>query len=106
MTLSQEICDACRADAPAVSKNEYPNLLTEIPHWSIKTRDAIPQLERLFTFDNFVNAMAFANQVGELAEITNHHPELNGEKSLSLGGPTKLADYTVMILFWLPERMS
>ena len=46
MTLSQEICDACRADAPAVSKNEYPNLLTEIPHWSIKTRDAIPQLER------------------------------------------------------------
>ncbi len=79
MTLSQEICDACRADAPAVCKNEYPNLLTEIPHWSIKTRDAIPQLERLFTFDNFVNAMAFANQVGELVEITNHHPAIRVE---------------------------
>ncbi|MFT7300419.1 MAG: hypothetical protein ACI89Z_000876 [Porticoccus sp.] len=33
MTLSQEICDVCRADAPAVYKIEYPNLLTQIPHW-------------------------------------------------------------------------
>ncbi len=33
-------------------------------------------LERTFAFPNFVDALAFANRVGELAEAENHHPEL------------------------------
>ena len=76
MTLSQEICDACRKDAPTVPAEELPSLLAEIPHWSIKTRDAIPQLERSYIFGNFVDALAFANKVGELAETASHHPAI------------------------------
>jgi 4a-hydroxytetrahydrobiopterin dehydratase len=76
MTLSQEPCDACRADAPTVPDNELATLLTETPHWNIEVRDGIQQLERLFTFRSFVDAMAFANKVGDLAETANHHPAI------------------------------
>jgi 4a-hydroxytetrahydrobiopterin dehydratase len=33
-------------------------------------------LERMFAFDNFVQAMEFANRVGDLAEEAGHHPDL------------------------------
>lgn len=33
-------------------------------------------LEKRFTFDDFDAAMAFADDVGDLAEEMNHHPDL------------------------------
>ena len=33
-------------------------------------------LERTFPFRNFVEALAFVNRVGELAEAENHHPDI------------------------------
>mgnify|MGYP001075740375 CR=1 FL=1 len=57
MMLSKESCEACRADAKTVSDEERDYLLTKTPQWSIETRAGIPQLERLFTFNNFVDAL-------------------------------------------------
>ena len=33
-------------------------------------------LERTFEFDSFVDALAFVNRIGELAEAENHHPDI------------------------------
>ena len=33
-------------------------------------------LERTFEFDSFVDALAFVNRVGELAEAEDHHPDI------------------------------
>jgi len=33
-------------------------------------------LERTFQLDSFVEALAFVNRVGELAEAENHHPDI------------------------------
>ena len=33
-------------------------------------------LERTFQLENFVEALAFVNRVGELAEAENHHPDI------------------------------
>ena len=33
-------------------------------------------LERTFSFPGFVEALAFVNRVGELAEAENHHPDI------------------------------
>lgn len=76
MTLSKESCEACRAGAPTVPDEELPTLLAETPQWHVETREGIRQLERSFTFDNFVDAMHFANTVGDLAEEANHHPAI------------------------------
>lgn len=74
--LAQETCDACYAGAPKVSKDELDTLLKDVPLWGTEDRDNTLQLERLFTFKDFVTAMEFANKVGELAESVNHHPAI------------------------------
>jgi 4a-hydroxytetrahydrobiopterin dehydratase len=33
-------------------------------------------LERTFSFESFVGALAFVNRVGELAEAEDHHPDI------------------------------
>ena len=33
-------------------------------------------LERTFEFESFIDALAFVNRVGELAEAENHHPDI------------------------------
>ena len=77
--LSQEHCDACRADAPQVTGDELEALRQEVPQWSVETRDGVPQLERRFEFPDFAQALAFTNQVGQLAEAEGHHPKLTTE---------------------------
>ena len=74
--LNQENCKACRADAPKVSDRELAELMRAIPEWVVEVRDGVMQLERVFKFSNFVDALAFTNQVGDLAEKEGHHPAL------------------------------
>ncbi len=72
--LSTERCQECRAGAPAVSEADARELLTQLPGWTIVDRDGVRQLERVFTFPDFVTALAFTNRVGALAEAEGHHP--------------------------------
>ena len=46
--------------------------MTDTDSWS-ETEGA---LERTFTFENFREALRFVNDVGELAEAENHHPDI------------------------------
>ena len=77
--LSEIKCEACSADAPKVTSEEKVSLMKEVPDWQIETRDQVEQLERIYKFRNFVSAMDFANQVGEIAEQVNHHPMITVE---------------------------
>lgn len=76
MKLSEQVCEACRADAPRVSDDDLKVLLREIPDWAPVVRDGILQLERVFTFSDFAQALAFTNKVGALAEEAGHHPAI------------------------------
>jgi 4a-hydroxytetrahydrobiopterin dehydratase len=75
-TLADQHCEACRADAPRLSKEEIATLIVDLPDWQMEERDGEPLLCRHFKFGNFKDALTFANVVGELAEQNNHHPEL------------------------------
>ncbi|MDV6320391.1 4a-hydroxytetrahydrobiopterin dehydratase [Chromohalobacter sp. HP20-39] len=77
--LAELKCEACSADAPTISEGEMHSLGADIPEWRIVERDGIMQLEREFTFRNFKQALAFTNQVGDLAEAEGHHPALTTE---------------------------
>jgi len=74
--LSQAHCEACRADAPKVSEAELAELIGQVPDWNLETRDGVLQLEKVFPFRNFAQALAFTNAVGALAEAEGHHPAL------------------------------
>lgn len=74
--LSRESCEACRVGAPRVTEEEVKVLGAEVPEWQIVERDGIMKLERVFTFPDFRQALAFTQRVGELAEQADHHPAL------------------------------
>ena len=74
--LHQSHCEACRADAPKVTDEELAELIRLIPDWVPEVRDGILQLERKYTFDNFVSALDFTNRVGAISEEEGHHPAL------------------------------
>lgn len=51
-------------------------LLAELgPGWAL-THDG-RRLERAFAFKEFMDALAFANRLGETAEKEDHHPDLH-----------------------------
>src|SRR5262245_11870099 len=74
--LKQEQCVACRADSPRVTEQEKLELFPQIPEWRIIERSGEPQLQRMFKFKNFGEALAFTDRVGALAEAQDHHPAL------------------------------
>jgi 4a-hydroxytetrahydrobiopterin dehydratase len=75
--LSQSSCVPCRGGIPPLSESEIAPLLAEVPDWHVETRDGIARLRREFGFRDFRSAMAFAVQVGMLAEREDHHPDLH-----------------------------
>ncbi|PHR70756.1 MAG: 4a-hydroxytetrahydrobiopterin dehydratase [Arcobacter sp.] len=72
--LSIQKCEACNADAPKVSDEELKSLMNMIPDWTPIVVDNVMQLQRVYTFKNFKEALAFTNKVGVLAEKEFHHP--------------------------------
>lgn len=72
--LAAETCHECRADSPKVDAGDATKLLLEIPDWTIVQEGGVDRLQRLFKFENFLDALAFTNQVGSLAEEVQHHP--------------------------------
>lgn len=76
MKLTESKCEACRVGAPQVTPAEQRELMAEIPDWVVQERQGVQQLERVFKFTDFQQALAFTNQVGAVAEEQDHHPSL------------------------------
>ena len=74
--LYQERCVACRRDSPAVTAEEIGALHPTVAEWELRDAAGIPQLDRVFSFRNFRQALTFSNAVGELAEAEGHHPRV------------------------------
>ena len=77
--LVKEKCVACRSDVPHITEQEIKGLKLQIPEWQLRETDGVKRLEKSFCFRNFAEALAFTNQIGELAEKAGHHPRLTTE---------------------------
>lgn len=76
MKLTEMKCVPCRGDEPRLSEAEIKTLLPQVAEWEVITEDGIMRLQRRFKFKNYVQALAFTNQVGALAEEQDHHPAI------------------------------
>ncbi len=74
--LGEMKCVACRKGEPKVTDEEIAQLHPQVPAWQIFERDGVKQLERVFKFENFAEALSFTQKVGELAEANGHHPAI------------------------------
>jgi 4a-hydroxytetrahydrobiopterin dehydratase len=75
-TLVQMKCVACRKGIPTVTDAEIAEFHPQVSDWEIVELDAIKRLTRVYSFDDFAQALEFTNKVGELAEEEGHHPAL------------------------------
>lgn len=71
--LSQKSCVPCRGGVSPLKGEELARLQAELPGWEVVGEH---HLHRLYTFPDFVTALAFVNQVGAIAEKEGHHPDL------------------------------
>ena len=74
--LSQLKCVACRGGEPTLTAAQIADLQPQVPDWQVKEVDGILRLERVFKLKNFIDAMAFTNKVGMIAEKEDHHPAI------------------------------
>ena len=73
--LADKSCVVGDANTPQVFGDQAQKLLGQLGEgWKISESG---HLEKTFVFKNFVEAISFANQVGEIAEEQNHHPDLH-----------------------------
>jgi len=71
-----ENCVPCRRGDPGLSEEQIKALSAALSGWEIYEINGIPRLERVFAFQNFVEALEFTNLIGEIAEEQDHHPAL------------------------------
>ena len=74
--LADSRCEACRKDAPRLTESDIAVYQLAVPGWTVVERQGIPRIEKVFKFQDFVEAMAFTNRVGEMAEAEDHHPAI------------------------------
>ena len=58
--------------ANRLERQQVAEALQKLSNWTLQG----DQIERLLTFENFVDAMIFVNKVAEIAEEEGHHPEI------------------------------
>lgn len=71
--LAEQSCVPCRGGVPPLAGTALASFAEQVPEWSVVDGHHV---EREFTFPNFVEALAFTNKVGELAETEGHHPDI------------------------------
>jgi 4a-hydroxytetrahydrobiopterin dehydratase len=75
MDLKDKKCIQCSSYVPPLPIEEKREMLQTLgPEWKLLRNDS--RLRRDFKFKNFKKALAFANEVGRIAEEEKHHPEM------------------------------
>ena len=71
--LASKTCVPCRGGVPALKGAELESLKKQLTGWEVVNEH---HLLRRYDFPDFVQALAFVNKVGALAEEQGHHPDI------------------------------
>lgn len=74
MSLTQKSCIPCRQTVAPMSAAEAQAMLQNVAGWALVKDGAA--ISKRWAFKNFAQALAFVNQVGEVAEAEDHHPDI------------------------------
>ena len=73
--LASKSCIPCRGGVPPLAADARDRLLAELGRgWQVVDGH---HLAKTYEFPNFVDALAFVNAVGAIAEQEGHHPDLH-----------------------------
>ena len=74
-TLAEKTCTPCRGGIPPLTPDEARRFQAQAPNWELD--DDARRIERTFRLRNFREALALVQEIGELAEIEGHHPDIS-----------------------------
>jgi 4a-hydroxytetrahydrobiopterin dehydratase len=78
--LSEKKCVPCEGGVAALTREEAEKLRAKLsPGWQLSddAKAGAPRLiRREFTFKNFYRTMSFVNAIAHIANIEDHHPDL------------------------------
>ena len=72
-SLASKSCVPCRGGVPPLGGEELAALQKQVDGWNVVNEHHIT---KTYKFRDFRQALAFVNQVGELAEQQGHHPDI------------------------------
>ena len=73
--LTERRCKACEGGVPPLSSEQAAALAAQLsPAWILSNEG--PHLRREFRFRDFYRTMSFVNAVAHIANIEDHHPDL------------------------------
>ena len=75
--LYKKKCVACDGDTIPFDTSDIHKYLKKVDGWDVKkNKEKNYYLEKNFKFKNFVKSQEFVVEVGSIAEIEGHHPDI------------------------------
>lgn len=71
--LASRKCEPCEEGTPAIKGPELRRLYGQLEGWNLVNEH---HLEKEYLFNDFREALAFVNRLGEVAEREGHHPDV------------------------------
>ena len=73
--LSSKHCESCEGIGAALTAEQVKNLLPQLSDkWNVS--DDSRKIKSNYSFNDFYETMAFVNAIAWIANIENHHPDL------------------------------
>lgn len=74
INLAAGKCVPCRGGDPTLTNAEIEDLMFSLIGWQVKEVEGVKRLEHAYKVKDFVEALAFTNRIGGIAEEEGHHP--------------------------------
>lgn len=74
--LARLHCSPINENTPRLNEQEKGQLMTNLTGWSVYEKEGELRLERIYSFKNFAQAIAFTDQVAQAANLEDHHPAI------------------------------
>lgn len=71
--LAARKCEPCESGTGALKGDDLRKLFGQLEGWNLVNEH---HLEKEYRFQDFAQALAFVNRLGEVAEQEGHHPDL------------------------------
>src|SRR5262245_17185656 len=82
---NMKTCTPCHGGIPPLTREQAEVFHAQVPDWQLV--EEAHRMERSFRFRNFREALTFVQEIGELAEVEGHHPNISfgwGNATVSL----------------------
>ena len=76
--LSKKKCVPCEGGIPPFDISKIHEYIKKVDGWDVKKDNSENfYLTKEFKFKNFLESQKFVNEVGKIAEIEGHHPDIS-----------------------------